>query len=424
MNKDVWKKLRFFLFSLAILFLLPLQAKADTAPTKPTELGKRETRHHIFEAEKDEYGNIAYHPEDELIMPGDTFEFEVYQFTNENGKRSFFSLGYWGEATDEHAYTYDFESRSSLPGDAGFDVTSTKCVSVTNSQSITKAGGSQYTVPVKYINSSDYPVLLSLGFSGSMGEYGEWYLTVGLHVSYYKPYYGISYEGSNNDQLSGYHWDAGTYDSLEFPKYYWLTDVPYTIKVPNPTTTGSTFKGWSGTCENYCEVDGYYTKATVVYNAKAKPVYYGDTVNGTGDITFMPVFSGGSTIVFQGNGGTVNDRDSWILEATNTGTESNPVYTFNLAAVVPKKQGDTFLGWCYKESALYGSFVTKDDGKAAYDHFFSGSNYGSTIKTLYAKWASDTEETLEKNGWELSNDGTLWILNNDGVSKWATARET
>ena len=32
---------------------------------------------------------------------------------------------------------------------------------------------------------------------------------------------------------------------------------------------------------------------------------------------------------------------------------------------------------------------------------------------LYAKWASTTNEMLEKEGWELSDDGTLWLLDNN-----------
>ncbi len=401
--------------------LLPMAVFAEDVE-KPTVLENRKSQHHVFEATKDSNGDISYHPEGELIMPGDTFEFKVYEFKNENGKNSYLSLGYWGTASDEHAYTYDFEGSTSNSAGTGFNVTSTKCVSVKGSESITKAGGSQYEVPVQYINNSDYPVLLSLGFSGSMGEQGEWYLTVGLHVSYYKPYYAINYEGSNNDELSSYHWDAGTYSNLNFPRYYWLTDVPYTISIPNPTKTESTFEGWDGTSSGYSSKETNYTNVTVVYDADAEGVCSNQTVNKTGHITMQPIFGNGHTVIFHTNGGSINGRDKWMLEAKNVGTKDDPSYTFDLNSVIPtKKDGDTFLGWCYKKSALYGSFITKENGKDVYDYFFATNSTGM-IHNLYAKWASDTKENLEKNEWELTDDGTLWLLNNKGVEKWAKAR--
>ncbi len=140
--------------------------------------------------------------------------------------------------------------------------------------------------------------------------------------------------------------------------------------------------------------------------------------------------------------GKVNDRDKWVLEVSkkdDTNSE-NPVYDFNLdnttGNAIATRDDDTFLGWCTKESALYnfdynddrksGSFVTADSAADAYEALSLSEDGGSPSNNwskgaLYAKWASETNEALEKNGYVLQ-EGTLWFLNNFGVRAWIDAR--
>lgn len=433
---DVWS----FLMVMAALVLVPAESARAQEPEKPNELETRETKHHEFKVNTvtESFGyNITN--QNSMIMPGDTFEFPVYY---DDSRKFYYSLGYWGQSGEdmtENAYRVDYAGLN----EGDFDLSSGKVV-VTGTQQISYTGASTitYTVPVQFKNNSKYPITVGLNMSGSGGSDPYSHNTRGLVITYYQPYYKISYGiGSHSTELEDMFWQMGEYSTLDFPQYYWITDTPYTIRIPNPVSEGYHFNYWSGVSKGYYVNKGAYTDVTVCWNPDA-----GANFQQYYDLSISPIFENGSTITFYGNGGLVNDRDKWVLEVSKDDTDSeNPKYNFSLdtssGSVIANKEEDTFLGWCSKESALYnfvvsdnydenhhisGSFVTKDSAAEAYEALSlseSGSmssNWGKGI--LYAKWDSETHEKLEKNGYDILEDGTLWLLNNYGVRAWTDAR--
>ena len=71
-----------------------------------------------------------------------------------------------------------------------------------------------------------------------------------------------------------------------------------------------------------------------------------------GDETLFPVFKYGYTVTFNPRGGTIDGEESAIYEL-DTKSEN----FFNIGDYVPEREGYTFLGWCYKPSALYDSLI-------------------------------------------------------------------
>ena len=437
----------FCLIAVALASSFIFSAKANAAssdPQMPAELQGREAKHHVFQVDDDtvdDWGGYIINNSNMLIMPGDTFEFPVHK-----GKDFYYSLGYWGDG-DKQAYTVDY-----FNGASEDDFNFTGSVEVIGTQTITKKHGSTYKVPVKFKNNSGYPITVGLNMSGSAGEDGEDYLTRGLTIEFYQNYYPISFTGGYGDKDNliecDYFWAKGEIGKLEFPSYYWVTDVPYTITVPNPVEEGSHFENWSGVSEGYYVDKGDVTEITICWDPDAKAVNNsGYSFQGYYLRESSPSFTNGSTITFDGNGGLVNGREKWVLEVSKDDTnESKPVYDFSLNTSTgdakATKSGDTFLGWCSKEEALYnfyfgddgeekklssGNFVTKDSAEEAFEGLDLGdskmsNNWGRGV--LYAKWKSNTREKLEKNGWELDSNGVLWLLNSDGVRVWEKARES
>lgn len=429
--------------------ILPAMAIATVnaaEPEKPAELANRQSKEHVFEYTLNPDGEggsyeYAMTKQNTLIMPGDTFTFKVYK-SGVDEDDFYYSLKYWND--EKKAYIYEFDGEAS---EYSFveGVDASTAVEVTATQTIQKKGenADSYEVPVSFKNRSSYPILIGLNMSGSAGQYGQSYLTRGLTVKYLKPYYPITYSFGESDDL---FWPLGEYDNLDFPSCYWITDTPYTIRIPNPVKEGSHFAYWSAVSKNNSVDKGDYTDVTVFYDPDAEYPYTSDHMQSYGNKSMTPLFDSGNTITFYGNGGKVNGRDKWVLEVSKDDSDSeNPVYDFNLdpaaGDAIAARDDDTFLGWCTKESALYnfvisdnydenhhisGSFVTKDSAAEACEALsLSGSssisnNWGRGV--LYAKWASETQENLEKNGYDLLEDGTLWLLNNYGVRAWADAR--
>jgi len=441
---------------------LELQPDKNLTPDMPDVLKNRKPKHHVFERLKDHSVNLR----NELIMPGDTFEIP-------------------NEITYDYIYTSQFKGRYKeiewfSPENYGIEVKgSVDVIDYTEFETTDKDG---HIIKDKFFktakNNLNCPITLCSN-SGGDGPYVFYedhdQRKGGPDITYcvYAPYYYLSYRFSYDKNSVNYaefkklFWPAGEFDSLEFPECYWLSDIPYTLKIPNVRMEGCEFGGWNaGNVEdgiNYQPGDfskegqkivGDYTELTVqwVYefpNIDDMPVselqhYYSD-VNfyNAGTLYMYPMLGGNKrTILFDANGGTINGRDKWLIEVNEVKREDTPMYGensesripddgdfgFEIADYVPEKDGDTFLGWCAEPSALYTSFVTKNSTIEAYRYLWENDEYGTftdkyTRQQLYAKWASETEEAFEKNGWKLNDDGKLYILNNDGAAAWCEARK-
>ena len=439
--------LLYLLVVMMLMLILPVRVNA-TEPEKPAELTNRQNKNHEYtyvNNPKGEGGGYEYgmNGNNTMIMPGDTFEFKVHK-SGEGDSDFYYSLGYWDSDKKAYEVGYDGEADEyTFP--EGY--TASTAVSVISEEMITKKGDNaeSYYVPVKFKNNSAYPIVLGLNMSGSAGQHGQSYLTRGLTVRYLKPYYALSYSFYGESETMGMKdlfYALGEYDSLDFPQYYWITDVPYKITIPNPVMEGYHFKKWTSLCGNNYEDRGSYTEVTIYWNPEAENTDTSNHIGREGDKKLEAQFENGATIRFCGNGGLVNGRDSWLLEVGRDDTVvDNPVYNFSLdlttGDVKAAKKDDTFLGWCKKEDALYnftyneklssGSFVTKDSAADAYEALklgTSGIDNNWNKGVLYAKWSSNTRETLETKGWDVDDDGVLWLLNSDGASAWKTAKES
>ncbi len=411
-------------------------------PVKPDEVAERETKkiHHEFSLKENE---ANYYGKNELIMPGDTFEFPVVNV--ENDPDAYFGLsdlyilsrdydGYW---TSYDCLADDFEVEGEV-----------ECIGEVNKYFTSDGKTETVTFKTKFENKTQCPILLwGLG-SGSDG-YGNAFSS--LAVIFLQPYYTVQYnignpaEGNTDDT---YFWPEPASGKPEFTDYYWITDTEYVIKVPNPVEEGYHFKKWSGIADENIDTDDHYSYITVCWDSDIVTNGGADrNFKGYGDIKTEPEFENGPTVAFYGNGGKVNGRDKWVLEVNKDSTNAqNPVYDFNLDTangdVIATKEDDTFLGWCAKEDTLYnfyykdgysgeekkasGSFLTKDSAADLYEGYeLDDANYSNNggKAVVYAKWESNTEEFLEKNGYKLQDDGTLWFLNNDGVASWVDARK-
>ena len=441
---------------------LELQPDRTKTPEMPDVLKNRKPKHHVFERREDHSVNLR----DELIMPGDTFEIPT-------------------EITYDYIYTCQFLGRikdyeTFSPENYGIEVTGS--VDIIDYTEFETVDGEGHIIKDKFFktakNNLNCPITLS-SYSGGDGPYVFYkdhdQRRGGPDITYhvYAPYYYLSYRFSYDKNNAAYtdfenlFWPAGEFDDLEFPEYYWLTDVPYTLKIPSVREEGKEYRGWTaGPIEDdeYYQPGDFssagqkisedYTEFTVrwVYEfpniddmlVTELPHYYSD-VNffNAGELYMCPMIGGNKrTILFDANGGTVKDRDKWLIEVNEVKREDTPKYGekgdsripddgdfgFDINDYIPEKPGDTFLGWCARESALYTSFVTKDSTIEAYRYFWEDDEFGTftdknTRQRLYAKWASETDEAFEKNCWELTDDGTLHIMNDDGAIAWCEARK-
>ena len=427
----------------ASAYTVEVKESGDGVPVMPPEVAARysEHRNHFYSLE--DWANDETFFDYVLIMPGDTFEIPVYETSG--GTIHFvgsMASDDSGNITNDPFFFIDvegYDNWSTLPSDIylpdGFEITGSvdPIPERTYSRAFHSSSGTfSVTFCEKWVNNTNCPIYL-IGKGSGSGPLGDDNNQAHLlpQIMFYAPYYSITYpttdENYSNNGLDQYFWPQGDLDDLEFPQYYWITDVPYHITFPNPVQARYHFDYW-GSSEATQTNNGQYTDMTVCYSygKDSHGNYYGSaSFKGHGDVEVNPVFKSGTTITFEGNGGTINGRDEWIIEAPEYDGESGD-YGYDLDDYAPVKNGDTFLGWCEKENTRYDSLVTKDDEASIYDKFWSTEydrNSKNTNVVLYAKWASDTKEALEKNGWDIDDDGTLWLLNNNGVEAWNAARD-
>lgn len=384
--------------------------ESKASPEMPAELKNREARNYLIEETPETWGDFLR--DNVLVMPGDTFEYVVFD-SEEN--KTVYTVSDEFMKVESNSDTEGFE----IEGTVDVVDTTTKTYKSEN-EMVTK------TWNTKWKNNTNCPLVVSDIASGS-GPLGipQWGVnTKSISVHLYKPYYSITYRyddygsGTYWGEPEGLFWAAGEYSDLTFPSEYWITDVPYKITVPKPTKEREHFEKFSQNgynAEGRVEDKGAYIDYTVCWDHEN----YRQDFCGYGDTELRVYQAGGDTVTFNGNGGKVRGRDKWVLEVDELEGDSTD-YGYDLDDFAPTREGDEFLGWCTKESALYGSFVTKDNEADVYE-LYGGS--GSTGVQLYAKWKSETDEPLEKNGWEIYDDGTLGLLNFDGMIAWRDASE-
>ena len=353
-----------------------------------------------------ETGNFPF--DKELIMPGDTFEIHPYTVSGEVESRT------WFAGNTSAPYSELFESNITDGFEIEGEVEPVEFETITfryKDESVTK------NFCVKWKNNTNCPLILGSRSGGSGSfiscRHFNWFKPT-LYA--YSPYYSITYP--DYDNYGDYFWVQGDYKTLDFPSYYYLTDIEYSITLPNPRTPGKHFAYWIAENE---EIEGDYSNIPVGWDKdrrKSSYNYRTGLVNRTEDVSIAPHFENGYTITFECRGGAIDGFEEYIAEVplTNDGT-------FDFADYIPKKAGDTFLGWCTAETAYYDSFLTKDDEQVFYDKYFPKTYIGTSKNvTLYAKWANETDEALEKDGWKLDDDGTLWIVTYQGNQGWVDAK--
>lgn len=495
-----------------------LQPDTSDTPEMPDVLKNRKPKHHVFERNEDHSLNFR----GELIMPGDTFEFQ-----NDITRDMIYTIDFYGRGD---AYIHKEYGREEVyfseysPENYGIEVTGS--VDITGYDDFDSGDGINLDgkhVTDKFIrtgkNNLNCPIILGPTGGGGDGPYlffsdhdqrrQHTDVCYTVLAPYYHIYYRfldepsessdyerISYEGFEdfleyrmNDQKTLF-WPTGEFEELDFPQYYWLTDEPYTLTFPNPCYPGRGFDRWNGydstllttltttltykdndpkkTIKNNCtelKVQWTYDVATEIHDpfeyiyedsdGETKMAVYDNVhieyrlpevfedvnICGAGNLTLTPGIGGNHrTILFDPNGGTINGRDKYLIEVNEVKREDEAKYGengdsripddgdfgFDINDYIPEKEGDTFLGWCAKDNTLYSSFVTKDSTIEAYRYFWEDDEYGTYTdkyceQHFYAKWASETDEALEKNGWKITDDGTLFIIDDEGAENWVKA---
>ena len=451
-----------------------LSPDTSDIPEMPDELKNREPKRHVLK--RNEGHELELRPV--LIMPGDTFEIAP-------------------DITDDEIFTVSLKGRDDIEIKRGSDIWEEHLDYAPEKYGIEVKGSvdaveyEEYTpeggkVTEKFfkaaVNNLNCPIILGTGARSSepfafSGDHVQTVTNTEIAYTVLSPYYAIAYRFSNDESDVSYRkfdsifWPAsgGKFENLNFPDHYWLTDTPYTLKIPSARFEGAEYTGWYGRAaedEQYHSYDSFcqygarigeqYTEFTVCwtpyltlpeYAMTSDDLfhYYGDSnFFNAGDLILTPIFDGNKrTILFDANGGTVKGCDKWLIEVNEVTREETPRYGengesripddgdfgFDINDYVPVKEGDTFLGWCARPSTLYTSFVTKDSTVEAYRYFWEDDEFGTftdkfTRQKLYAKWAGETDEAFEKNGWKLGDDGTLRILNDDGADNWNEARKS
>ncbi|MGN0509451.1 MAG: leucine-rich repeat protein, partial [Ruminococcus sp.] len=274
-------------------------------------------------------------------------------------------------------------------------------------QALQEALSKETTVTVGYVNNTSTPIVLQQVRTNSTksegvlygGEYGKTPIVeaASTHksdctIKFFEPYYTISYEKLLEGEEEG------------LPDCYYIQRESQTLVLPNLVRPGCHFDKWDG---GMYFADQEKVGDTTVLSFDWENNLANASYN-FGDETLFPVFDDGYTVTFNPRGGTIDGEKSAIYELD---TESESF--FDIGDYVPKREGYTFLGWCYKPSALYNSLI---EDTSNYDWMNNTSGYDIQ---LYAKWAEESDEELEANGFRFDEEtGELTIITDTGVKGW------
>ncbi|MGN1131792.1 MAG: leucine-rich repeat protein [Ruminococcus sp.] len=276
-------------------------------------------------------------------------------------------------------------------------------------EALQEALSGETTVTVGYINNTNTPIVLqqvrktSSNREGVLygGEYGETPIVEAgstyksdCTLKFFEPYYTISYDKLLDGEEEG------------LPECYYIQRDKQEIVLPNLVRPGCHFDKWDG---GMYFADREKVGDTTVLSFDWDNNLANATYN-FGDETLYPTFKYGYTVTFNPRGGTMDGKESAIYELD---TESENF--FDIGDYVPQREGYTFLGWCYKSSAYYDSLI-EDTSNYGWMKNISGYDI-----QLYAKWAEESDEELERNGFRFYEDtGELKIISNKGMDGWQT----
>lgn len=274
-------------------------------------------------------------------------------------------------------------------------------------QALQEALNKETTVTVGYVNNTSTPIVLQQVRTTSSksegvlygGEYGMTPIVEAFSthksdctIKFFEPYYTISYK----DLLEG--------EEEGLPDRYYIQHEKQELVLPNLVRPGYHFDKWNGGM--------YFADQEKVGDTTVLSFDWENNLANAGynfgDETLYPVFEDGYTVTFNPNGGTIDGEESAIYELD---TESESF--FDIGDYVPEREGYTFLGWCYKPAALYDSLI---EDTSNFDWMNNTSGYDIQ---LYAKWAEESDEELELNGFRLDEEtGELTIVSDIGVNGW------
>jgi len=274
-------------------------------------------------------------------------------------------------------------------------------------QALQEALSKETTVTVGYVNNTSTPIVLQQVRTTSSksegvlygGEYGKTPIVeaVSTHksdctIKFFEPYYTLSYSNLLEDEEEG------------LPDRYYIQHEKQELVLPNLVRPGYHFDKWNGGM--------YFADQEKVGDTTVLSFDWENNLANAGynfgDETLYPVFDDGYTVTFNPRGGTIDGKESAIYELD---TESESF--FDIGDYVPEREGYTFLGWCYKPAALYDSLI---EDTSNYDWM---NNTGGYDIQLYAKWAEESDEELEANGFRFDEEtGELTIITDTGVKGW------
>ncbi|MGN1126977.1 MAG: InlB B-repeat-containing protein, partial [Ruminococcus sp.] len=263
------------------------------------------------------------------------------------------------------------------------------------------------TVTVGYVNNTNTPIVLQQvrGTSSKRegvlygGEYGETPIVEAgstyksdCTLKFFEPYYTISYDKLLDGEEEG------------LPECYYIQRDKQELVLPNLVRPGCHFDKWDGGM--------YFADREKVGDTTVLSFDWDNNLANAsynfGDETLFPVFKDGYTVTFNPRGGTIDGKESAIYEL-----DKESENFFNIGDYVPQREGYTFLGWCYKPSAYYNSLI---EDTSNYDWMKNTSGYDIQ---LYAKWAEESDEELERNGFRFDEKtGELIIITDEGVQGW------
>lgn len=310
--------------------------------------------------------------------------------------------------------TYNIIKMAKDNGDLDPVIGNIKPDDIDNQTALLNALQGQSSVNAGYVNHTNTPIVLEQVRGSSTidegkiygGENGDTLIISacstqrsGCTIRFYEPYYTLTYE----KLLPG--------EEVGLPDRYYVQNAQQEIVLPNLVRPGYHFKEWTG---GLFFADKNNVEGNTVYSFDGKKLL--NAGYNWGDETLSPTFQYGYTVTFNTNGGTIDGRENPTYEFS----KDDDIF-FDIGAYVPVREGCTFLGWCFKPSAYYDSLI---EDTSNYQWMSNASGSSSYDMQLYAKWAEETDEELEKKGYRfVENTGELKIITTQGMNNWVNLCE-